>query len=264
MNHRIGLSWRARKAVAVLMVVLVASATSYAFSPAAAADSDGPGNGGPVNTAVVENTKDGSSVFKLAFQVRSISQATTVDPQNAAVAIASCTSCQTVAIAVQVVFVVGSPRTFSPENAAVAVNVECSFCDTLATAYQFIVQSSVPVRLTTAGKQDLHDIRKALADLDGSGLTVFEIQAKVDELMDQLATVLATEVEPIPSADRAPPNDVASAEKVSFKRDIAPVLLNNCLACHGPKKSEGGYRIDTFERLASILDEQLADELLLT
>ena len=210
MNHRIGLSWRARKAVAVLMVVLVASATSYAFSPAAAADSDGPGNGGPVNTAVVENTKDGSSVFKLAFQVRSISQATTVDPQNAAVAIASCTSCQTVAIAVQVVFVVGSPTTFTPENAAVAVNVECSFCDTLATAYQFIVQSSVPVRLTTAGKQDLHDIRKALADLDGSGLTVFEIQAKVDELMDQLATVLATEVEPIPSADRAPPNDVAS------------------------------------------------------
>src|SRR5687767_4824229 len=40
-----------------------------------------------------------------------------------------------------------------------------------------------------------------------------------------------------------------AAEPVSFKRDIAPVLLNNCLACHGPKKSEGGYRIDTFERV---------------
>src|SRR6188472_1267013 len=39
------------------------------------------------------------------------------------------------------------------------------------------------------------------------------------------------------------------AEELSFKRDIAPVLLNNCLACHGPKKAEGGYRIDTFERL---------------
>jgi WD40 repeat protein len=41
---------------------------------------------------------------------------------------------------------------------------------------------------------------------------------------------------------------VSSAEPVSFKRDIAPLLLNNCLACHGPKKAEGGYRIDTFER----------------
>lgn len=41
----------------------------------------------------------------------------------------------------------------------------------------------------------------------------------------------------------------AQAEPVSFKRDIAPILLNNCLACHGPKKAEGAYRIDTFERV---------------
>jgi DNA-binding beta-propeller fold protein YncE len=39
----------------------------------------------------------------------------------------------------------------------------------------------------------------------------------------------------------------ASAQ-VSFKKDIAPVLLNNCLACHGPKKAEGAYRIDSYER----------------
>src|SRR5438477_11183993 len=50
------------------------------------------------------------------------------------------------------------------------------------------------------------------------------------------------------------PVDVKSAEPVSFKRDIAPVLLSNCLACHGPKKSEGGYRIDTFERLTAAGD----------
>lgn len=40
----------------------------------------------------------------------------------------------------------------------------------------------------------------------------------------------------------------AAQEPVSFKKDIAPILLNNCLACHGPKKAEGSYRIDTFER----------------
>ena len=37
-------------------------------------------------------------------------------------------------------------------------------------------------------------------------------------------------------------------EAASFKADIAPILINNCLACHGPKKAEGGYRVDTFER----------------
>jgi WD40 repeat protein len=47
---------------------------------------------------------------------------------------------------------------------------------------------------------------------------------------------------------------VAAAEPVSFKRDVAPILLNNCLACHGPKKAEGAYRIDTFERATSAGD----------
>ena len=47
---------------------------------------------------------------------------------------------------------------------------------------------------------------------------------------------------------------LVQAEPVSFKRDIAPVLLNNCLACHGPKKAEGGYRIDTFERVMAAGD----------
>ncbi len=36
---------------------------------------------------------------------------------------------------------------------------------------------------------------------------------------------------------------------VSFRNDIAPILLDNCLACHGAKKAEGGYRVDNFEEL---------------
>lgn len=40
-------------------------------------------------------------------------------------------------------------------------------------------------------------------------------------------------------------------EPVSFRKDIAPILLANCLACHGPKKAEGNYRIDSFERVTA-------------
>ena len=36
--------------------------------------------------------------------------------------------------------------------------------------------------------------------------------------------------------------------KVSFREEIAPLLRDHCLACHGAKKAEGGYRVDTFER----------------
>ena len=34
--------------------------------------------------------------------------------------------------------------------------------------------------------------------------------------------------------------------RVSFKRDVAPIFLENCIACHDARKAEGGYRIDTF------------------
>lgn len=39
------------------------------------------------------------------------------------------------------------------------------------------------------------------------------------------------------------------AAAVSFRSDIAPILLDSCLACHGPKKAEGGYRVDTYTEL---------------
>ncbi|WP_197355309.1 c-type cytochrome domain-containing protein [Aureliella helgolandensis] len=42
---------------------------------------------------------------------------------------------------------------------------------------------------------------------------------------------------------------VSAEEPVSFRRDIAPILLENCLACHGARKSEGGYRVDTFDEV---------------
>ena len=44
---------------------------------------------------------------------------------------------------------------------------------------------------------------------------------------------------------------VAAEPAESFKATVAAVLVDSCLACHGPRKAEGGYRLDTFERLRS-------------
>jgi hypothetical protein len=38
---------------------------------------------------------------------------------------------------------------------------------------------------------------------------------------------------------------------VSFARDVAPTLVRQCATCHGPEKSKGDYRVDTFERLVA-------------
>ena len=39
-------------------------------------------------------------------------------------------------------------------------------------------------------------------------------------------------------------------EEISFRAQVAPLLISNCLACHGPKKAEGGFRVDSFDRLS--------------
>ncbi len=39
------------------------------------------------------------------------------------------------------------------------------------------------------------------------------------------------------------------AQAISFRSDIAPILLNHCLACHGAKLAEGGFRVDSYQEL---------------
>ena len=46
-------------------------------------------------------------------------------------------------------------------------------------------------------------------------------------------------------------------QPVSFKADLAPILLNQCQSCHGPKKSKGGYRVDTFEHALKVGFDEL-------
>ena len=47
----------------------------------------------------------------------------------------------------------------------------------------------------------------------------------------------------------APARSAAPDAKVSFKRDVAPILLKQCQTCHGPEKVKGKYRVDSFAAL---------------
>jgi WD40 repeat protein len=43
---------------------------------------------------------------------------------------------------------------------------------------------------------------------------------------------------------------VASARaEVSFKGEVAPILVERCQTCHNPEKNKGGYRLDSFETM---------------
>lgn len=45
---------------------------------------------------------------------------------------------------------------------------------------------------------------------------------------------------------------------VSFARQIAPLLQQHCVVCHGARKAQGGYRVDTYERLVAAGDSGAA------
>jgi hypothetical protein len=48
---------------------------------------------------------------------------------------------------------------------------------------------------------------------------------------------------PAPAANDAAP--------VNFRRDVAPILVEQCQGCHGPGKAKGKYRLDTLDRLTT-------------
>jgi putative peptide zinc metalloprotease protein len=164
-------------------------------------------------TAVALNTKDGSSLFKFAFQVRRTMR-DVVDSTNAAVAVSSCTDCRTVAVSFQVLLVGGDASTQTPTNLALAINQNCSSCDTAAFAYQFVLGTNGPAHFTAEGNQRLEALRKRLKDLETTTLSDTELNAILDQAAAELSDIIATELVPAgkpPDAPGVGPDAAATA-----------------------------------------------------
>jgi len=178
------------KHLALLVLGSMVAATFWVAAPASAQSS------GNNNTAVAQNTKDDSSVFKFAFKV-SHAAGSTVDPSNAAVAASSCTDCQTVAVAIQVVLVSGTTDTYTPTNVAIAYNQDCTDCVTLADAFQFVFGTGPrPAHLTAEGHKQLAQIRQEYEQLKHSGLPPDQLQARISELAQQVFDVFQNDLVP--------------------------------------------------------------------
>jgi putative peptide zinc metalloprotease protein len=177
--------------VAGLVALVVALAPTTAVRAA-----DEP-SGGDTNQAVAVNTEDGASVFRLAFSVRHVTDGV-VDQQNLAYAYASCTDCRTVALAFQVVIVVGDANYVAPVNQSAAVNDQCAECLTFASATQIVVGVDGPVVFTPEGRRRLAELRRQMADLESrmGQLTPGQLVAEVSRLEQELIAILREELVP--------------------------------------------------------------------
>jgi hypothetical protein len=145
-------------------------------------------------TAIAVNTRDGAYVFRFSMSARPL-PGSTVSPGNAAVAAASCTDCETVAISFQVVFATSEAiQTFTPTNLALADNTLCDSCLTIANAYQAVVGTGGPIHLTALGHQTLAEVRQEVDALRNSPPSLDEVEAVVADAIAKLQWIIATQV----------------------------------------------------------------------
>jgi putative peptide zinc metalloprotease protein len=172
-----------------LLAAIAISLLTLAGAPTAHAQSSDD------NAAVAVNTEDGASVFRLALSVRFVANGV-VDQSNTAAALASCTDCQTVALAFQVVLVRGDADVVVPENQAVAYNDQCVECVTYASATQIVLGFDGHVRLTGDGRQRIGEWYRALQGLEDqvATMTVAELNAAVQAAKQELIDILNTEL----------------------------------------------------------------------
>jgi putative peptide zinc metalloprotease protein len=188
-----------RRLLAVAVAVILAGGVSAARPAPAAAD----------NAAIAVNTKEGTTVFKVAFAIRHI-MSDVVTESNGAVAYNSCTDCAAVAIAFEIVLVEGSPSVVSPTNIAIAINENCTACVAVAEAYQFVLGTGGVVHFDAEGNRILAQIRQELHSLKKEDLTIEQLQAMLDDIAARIADVLSNHLVSVGPAQQAPQQSTTS------------------------------------------------------
>jgi putative peptide zinc metalloprotease protein len=182
-----------------LALVLVPRSDGEAGAGPEAADGDAPtwvfpfdrppppGDGD--NQALAVNTEDGSVRYDVSFALVWADEGAAVN-RNEAYALASCRDCTTVAVAFQVVLLVGSVDVVVPENIAAAVNYACVECVTYALATQLVV--TLPGSLGDDGARELAAIWAELQAFGEQidGLPLADLRNRLTEFEQRILTVV--------------------------------------------------------------------------
>src|SRR3954451_7602077 len=145
------------------------------------------------NQAMSIVTKDGGTAYHVAFALV-WANGDTADNTNTAYAFASCLKCVAVAIAFQVVVVVGDAHVVAPENIAEAISYNCIACVTAALAVQLVLQ--VPDQLSDRAMAQLTALWARIMQWSKhlTGLTFAQIQAQLQKFEAQIIAIVKPEL----------------------------------------------------------------------
>ncbi|MER6461467.1 hypothetical protein AB0D30_26640 [Streptomyces sp. NPDC048409] len=145
-----------------------------------------------------------------SFTVRQFGKVNAATVRNQANAVsAGCSAddhCRSVALSFQIVTVAGEHTRLNAVNLSDAANKECTGCQTLAGAYQFVVATPNPLLLDATARGKLADIHHRLDALSRSTLPADELRTKADGLAAEVTAVLHDAVANAPKGD--PHSDV--------------------------------------------------------
>lgn len=143
-----------------------------------------------------------TSRFQDSFTVHQYGYLYTAGVRNQAtaesVACAPNAPCRSVALSFQIVTMAGTGVHLNASNTSSAQNVHCDGCQTLAGAYQFVVDTPTPIQLTAADQSHLASIHRQLDALGSSHADIATVKAQADALAAQVTALLQA------AATRAP------------------------------------------------------------
>ena len=158
------------------------------------------------NQALAVNTADGTVTYDVAVAMVWVTDDTVLNT-NEAMAAASCSDCAAVAVAFQVVLIVGDADVVVPQNLSTAVNYDCFRCITAAIASQLVVTvDALPgeeqvVALTALWNQILA-FTETIPDLSLDEVLgqLEDYQQQILEILDVAVQESATDPEALPTA----------------------------------------------------------------
>jgi putative peptide zinc metalloprotease protein len=144
------------------------------------------------NQALAVNTKDGSTVYDVAFALV-WADGNSVLNKNEAYALASCRKCKTVAVGFQVVLVLGQADVIIPQNLSAAVNYNCRACVTYALAQQLVI--TLPGNLSADAMARLEDVWRRIEEF-GRGIRsvpLSRIQAELQTFEREILQIIVAD-----------------------------------------------------------------------
>jgi putative peptide zinc metalloprotease protein len=156
------------------------------------------------NQALAVNTTDNSVTYDVAIAMVWVTGEDPVLNVNEAYAFASCSDCVTVAVAFQVVVIVGSADVVVPQNLSGALNYECFRCITASIASQLVVTvDSLPGVEEQVALADLWEEITAFAESIPT-LPLADVIARLEAYKAEVISILGVAPAAAPSPTPVP------------------------------------------------------------